>query len=292
MKGRRQRFATKPHDVSLRDLGLVQLFPLWLVSALLAWKALSTVTANVIGNDAHAYWLTGHHNHLYGVGPGKVDAFLYSPAFATAVWPLTHLSYDVFLPLWIVVEVATFAWLLAPLGWRWAVPLLLLCVPVMTQGQIVGLLCVSAVLGLSHPTAWAFPLLTKITSGLGIIWFAARMEWRALGILIGTVAAVSALSIAITPLAWSDWIHFLLRHGGGSGKFLYLRVTVAVLLTALGAKLHKPWVLAPAMWLASPVFVGIVGFSYLTAIPRLLQVQKADGDTLSRVRANAHPAGP
>ena len=30
------------------------------------------------------------------------------------------------------------------------------------------------------PALWAFPLLTKVTPGVGVLWFAVRREWRAL----------------------------------------------------------------------------------------------------------------
>jgi hypothetical protein len=258
-------------DVSLRDLGLLQLFPLWMVSALVAWKALSPLTVDMLGIDTHAYWLTGNHADLYGAGPGKLDAYLYSPAFATFIWPLTQLAYHPFLAVWAAMEVASFAWLLAPLGWRWAVPLLLLLAPVLTQGQIVGFLCIGAVVGMTHPAGWAFPLLTKITSGLGLVWFAVRLEWLSLAKVLGAAATVSVISFAITPGNWLDWISFLLRSGSGSGGLFYFRIVAAVVITAIGARTDKPWLIAPAMWLASPVFVGIVGYSYLTAIPRLLQ---------------------
>lgn len=268
---RLQAGARASTDVSLRDLGLVQLFPLWLVSALIAWKALSPLTVDMLGIDTHAYWLTAHHNDLYGIGPGKLDAYLYSPAFATLIWPLAQLAYHPFLALWAALEVGSFAWLLAPLGWRWAVPLLLLLAPVLTQGQIVGFLCIGAVVGMRHPAGWAFPLLTKITSGLGLVWFAVRMEWLSVAKLLGAAAIVSAISFAFGPRDWLDWISFLVHSGGSSGTLLYVRIVAAVLITAVGARTDRPWLIAPAMWLASPVFVGIVGYSYLTAIPRLLQ---------------------
>jgi hypothetical protein len=264
------RVAARGERVSLRNLGMGSLFPFWLISALLAWKALGHVSSQVLGNDAHAYWLTGHHSHLYEVAPAKLDAFLYSPAFAAVIWPFTHLTYHTFLALWILVEIATFAWLLAPLGWRWATPLLLLCTPVLSQGQIVGLLCISAVVGITHPAAWAFPLLTKISSGVGLVWFAVRGDWAAVTKALAATAAITAVSFVIAPHAWSEWFAFLFRHGGESGWVTYLRMTAAVAVTTIGARTNRPWLLAPAMWLASPVFVGIVGYSYLTAIPRLL----------------------
>jgi Glycosyltransferase family 87 len=287
MPMRLQAGARASTDVSLRDLGLGQLFPLWLVSALIAWKALSPLTVDMLGIDTHAYWLTAHHNNLYGVGPGKLDAYLYSPAFATLIWPLAQLAYHPFLALWAALEVASFAWLLAPLGWRWAVPLLLLLAPVLTQGQIVGFLCIGAVVGMRHPAGWAFPLLTKITSGLGLVWFAVRMEWLSVAKVLGAAAMVSAISFALTPGDWLEWISFLATSGASSSSLFYVRIGLAVLITALGAWTDRPWLIAPAMWLASPVFVGIVGYSYLTAIPRLIQSRNLPSQHLA-----AHQAQP
>jgi hypothetical protein len=268
-------------DVALRDLRLAQLFPLWMLSALIAWKALSPLTVDMLGIDTHAYWLTGNHGNLYGVAPGKIDAFLYSPAFATLISPLTELAYHPFLAVWSGMEIASFAWLLAPLGWRWAVPLLLLLTPVMTQGQIVGFLCISAVVGMTYPAGWVFPLLTKVSSGLGLIWFAARMDWGAVVKVLVATLMVSSISFIITPKYWVDWLQFLLRSGADSGGFLYVRVITAALITAVAARKDKAWLIAPAMWLASPVFVGVVGYSYLTAIPRLLQLQGVPANRLA-----------
>jgi hypothetical protein len=124
-----------------------------------------------------------------------------------------------------------------------------------------------------HPAAWAFPLLTKISSGVGLVWFAVRGDWAAVTKALVTTAAISAVSFVIAPQAWFEWLAFLFRHGGESGWLTYLRMTAAVVLTGIGARTNRPWLVAPAMWLASPVFVGIVGYSYLTAIPRLLQTR-------------------
>ena len=49
-----------------------------------------------------------------------------------------------------------------------------------------------------HPAAWAFPLLTKVTTGVGVLWFAFRRDWRSLGIAIGATAViVLAIEVAL-----------------------------------------------------------------------------------------------
>jgi hypothetical protein len=76
-----------------------------------------------IGQDAHAYWLTARIPHLYTAPPGTHDAFLYSPAFAQVIRPIAELPFDWFVAIMIAIDAACYAWLLAPLGWKWAVPL-------------------------------------------------------------------------------------------------------------------------------------------------------------------------
>ena len=61
------------------------------------------------------------------------------------------------------------------------------------------------------PGTWSFVLLTKVTPGIGLLWFAARREWRNLAIALGVTAAIVAVSMAIDPALWRSWIELLLR---------------------------------------------------------------------------------
>jgi len=249
----------------------VTLPAVWVASAFFAFLFTRVVlSAGILGADAHAYWLTGRHTHLYGPGPRHLDAFLYSPAFATLVWPLTHLAWPLFLGLWVIAEATTFAWLLAPLGWRWSVPLLIACTPELLLGNIYAFLALAAVVGIRHPSAWTFPLLTKLTPALGFVWFAARREWGALTRAVVATVALVTVSVALTPGAWSQWARFILHHGGESGTSLYPRVAAGIVLVVVAAKADRPWLLAPAMLLASPVLGGFFPFTLLSAVPRLL----------------------
>ena len=61
-------------------------------------------------------------------------------------------------------------------------------------GNIHLLLAAAIVLGFRWPGTWAFVLLTKVTPGVGLLWFAVRREWRSLGIALGATAAIVAVS--------------------------------------------------------------------------------------------------
>lgn len=250
--------------------------PVWLGGIYIATTSTRFyVTRDLVGMDAHAYWLTGNGVALYSTGPQSADAFLYSPAFAQLIWPLTLLPWLVFVTLWIVLESATFAWLLVPLGWRWGVPAFLFCLPEIVIGNIYAFLAAAAILGMRWPAVWAFPILTKVTPGLGPLWYAARREWRPLFWAIGGTLVLTVVSLSITPNLWSDWAALLLSSSGSGALWLPLRLVAAVALTIVAARIDKAWLLAVAMLLACPVVAGISVLTILAAIPRLRQTRVA-----------------
>jgi len=223
------------------------------------------------GIDAHAYWLAGRGPVDYSRVAGEIDAYLYSPAFATAVRPLAALDWPFFFAAWVVLQGSLLAWLLKPLPFRWSIPIFLLCVPELVNANIFILLAASAVIGTRYPVSWAFPLLTKITSGVGLFWYAARREWMNVAKILTFTAAIAAVSYILTPNEWQAWFHFLLSNSGGTqdGTVSFvLRCLAAVMTVMWGAKKNLHWVMAPAMVLASPVF-ALPTLTLLAAIPRL-----------------------
>lgn len=264
----------KGEQIRLRDLPVRTLIPLWIALALFMARAIySLADFHGLGVDAHAYWLTAHRPELYTGRPMMQDAYLYSPAFAQLIWPLTQLPWHAFFAVWVIAEAAAFAWLLAPLGWSWGVPAFLLCGFEIAQGNINALLAVVVVLGFRYPAAWALPLLTKIVIGLGPVWFAARREWRSLAVAVGATFGIAAVSAAISPHLWPRWVHFLAS--ASEDPSVAPRVLAAILVTIYAARRDRPWLLAPAIVLASPVLHGIG--QYLTicaAIPRLRRPQR------------------
>lgn len=228
------------------------------------------------GYGARAYWLAWRHDGLYDGQPERVGSYLYTPVFAQVIWPLTLLPWAAFIAVWSSLIGITFAWLLWPLPWSWRILGLLLVVPEIVDANVWAFFAVVLVVGFRRPQAWAFPLLTKVTAGVGVLWFAARREWRPALLALGTTAAVVALSAAVSPSLWHDWLVFV-KDGGGRGSGYatggrivppIVRLPLALVLVVLAARRNQRTWLAWAMLLAAPVF-GTYNFALLAALPRL-----------------------
>jgi len=244
----------------------------WMIAAACAVFFWGYLNQGVHGMDSGAYWLTAHRHDLYGAAPGSVDAYLYSPAFAALLWPVAQLPRHLFIDVWMLAEAVAFGWLLRPLRLRWGVPAFCLCMGEIVVGNIYSFLAVVAVVGARQPAAWALPLLTKITPGLGPVWFAVRREWRALAWSGAVTAGIAVVSFAVNPAGWFDWIRFLVDNAGGSQFLLPLRVAVAAALVAYAAVRRWTWVLPIAMLLANPMVLhSEMALSLLAALPRLIR---------------------
>ncbi len=220
-----------------------------------------------IGVDARAYW---HMDlaHPYGGALGDLSAYLYSPTFAQVMTPFSLLPFPIFLVLWTTLLTLTCAWLIRP--WPWAG--LILFLPISYEllvGNVHFLLAAMAVLGLRSPATWAFGFLTKITPGVGALWYAVVRDWKALLQVVGVTAALVVLSLVIAPPAWADWLSLLLSSTGGS-QFLALRVTVGAILVAIGAATGRRWLVPVAVWLALPI-IYVNSWVILLATIRLRQ---------------------
>lgn len=129
----------------------------------------------------------------------------------------------------------------------------------------------AVVIGFRWPAAWAFVLLTKVTPGVGLLWFAVRREWRPLGIALAVTAIVAAVSFAIAPEAWIDWFRMLAvtRELGGQGVVLPFplapRVFAAAVLVIWGARRNHRWTVPVAAFVALPA-------PWETALPMLVAV--------------------
>jgi hypothetical protein len=261
------------------------LFLIWLVGLVMTFQSVKVaVLSDVLGQDAHAYWLAAQSELVYDRAPGQRDAYLYSPAFLAVIRPLGMLSWPLFLAIWICLEAAVLFWLLKPLPIKWSVPVFLLCMPELLVGNIYVLLAGAAVVGMQKPAAWSFPILTKVTAGIGLLWFAVRGDWRRLLHGVGGLALIVIVSYALDPTQWHAWLRFLIDNRDGtpdSRTSFLLRCLLAVLLVVIGARKQWPWLIAPAMVLASPVLVGLIPLTMLAAIPRLTRLADQDVDLAS-----------
>ena len=208
------------------------------------------------GHDARAYWSAPLADPYEPGSVGQESAYLYSPAFLAVLSPLRALPWPLFVGLWTAGLLVVLFWLARPLLF---LPLLLLALPEIWGGNITILLAAAIVLGFSRPWAWAFPLLTKVTPGVGVLWFAVRREWLNLGLAIAATLAVIAAVALFTPGLWADWFQLLMSSTGSStvaGSVpipLVLRLPFAVALIMFAAWRDQKWLLPIGVLLAMPV---------------------------------------
>ena len=180
--------------------GLILRVVAWSGSIIFAWLSVTLVASDLgFGIDSHAYW-AAWRGEMYDEAPATRDAFLYSPAFAQAIWPLAQLPWPVFATLWGLAATATVIWLALGAGRAWVVPLSLLGTLEVLTGNVNWILALVAVLGLRHPGLWTIALLTKVTPALGPLWFLARGEWRKLAHAVGWAVAVTTVSLSLAKL--------------------------------------------------------------------------------------------
>lgn len=279
---------TQPGEI----LRVVALGVLLGLGVLVAWSiAMMYREMGVFMFDAHAYWLTGQPGDVpYELGPGQADAFLYSPAFAQVIRPLTLLPWPAFAAVWFTLELAAFVWLAKPLGWAWGGVLLVWCVPELMVGNIYAFLAVATVLALSGtPQAWALALLTKPVLGVGMAYHVVRREWRALALATAATSAIVAVSFALDPGGWLSWIGFLQGLAGGDAVgYLRYRLVASLIIVVIAGARGRAWPVPVALLVALPVLGGISAFTILAAIPRLVLVGASEG---LRVRGRWRAAG-
>lgn len=131
-------------------------------------------------------------------------------------------------------------------------------------GNINILLGAMIVAGFRQPAVWSFALLTKVTPGVGLIWFAVRREWRALALAVGATVALAAAAVAIMGTGpWTEWAQILLNRSAVSIPpdalpipFLP-RLALAVVIIAWAARTGRRWLVPMGVVLAMPLLWAI-----------------------------------
>ena len=208
------------------------------------------------GHDARAYWAAPLDDPYEPGTVGHESAYLYSPAFLVALSPLRALPWPIFLGLWTAGLLAVLFWMARPLLF---LPLMVLALPEIWGGNITILLAAAIVIAFSRSVAWAFPLLTKVTPGLGLVWFAVRREWLPFALALAATAGVIAVTALVTPGLWSEWFALLTSSTGSStvpGSVpipLVARLPFAFAVIAFAAWKGQRWLLPIGVLLAMPV---------------------------------------
>jgi hypothetical protein len=251
--------------------------------------------AGTVGLDAYAYWSLDPSD-VYGRAQGAVlgpGAFRYSPLIAQAVMPFGELPWGTFLLLYESALLGTIVWLGRR---RWVPVLAILAFPPVAielyYGNIHLLLAAAVVLGFRHPWAWSFVLLTKITPGVGLAWFAVRREWRSLAVAAAATLGLATISWLAAPDLWREWVATLagnrvVETTNSIGVPLWLRLPAALVLVAWGALGDRRWTVPVAATLALPV-LWIHGLAMLAGVvPLVVRARAAEAAR----RPDARPAG-
>ena len=217
------------------------------------------MTSPASGWDAHVYWSVALSHPYASSTAGVPGAYLYSPAFRQVLEPLAVLPWPVFHGIWTALMLATIVVLCGPFA------VLVIANPIvlfeLQTGNIHALLAVAIVAGFRYPAAWAFVLLTKVTPGIGLVWFAVRREWRNLALALAATALIGLVSFVLAPGLWFGWVRSLVQNAAipssdyGASLFgpLWLRAVVAVVLVSWGGLTDHRWTLPVAATLAIPL---------------------------------------
>jgi len=257
--------------------------------------------------DAYAYWTTRDGVFYDASTTGRIGAYLYSPAFAQLLAPITWLPLAVFTALWTALNCATL-WFLVR---RWALPSLLF-LPIsfeIVSGNVHLLYAAAIVLGFRWSATWALMFLTKVTPGIGVLWYAVRRQWRALAIALTVTAAIVAVTFALDPAAWRTWLDLIRQGASGTGAAggeletvgWYLpvalgpRLVVAAVVVAVAAWRDWRWLLPVGVVLAMPVVwlnsLAVLAACVPLAVPSLMAADRWQTWTWRRRGVAPAPGG-
>jgi Glycosyltransferase family 87 len=202
--------------------------------------------------DARGFWIAWDGG-LYDIPWGEYEAYVYSPAFAQLLWPFTLLPWPVFAAGWTIASIGCLFWMRVP--WMIAFPGV---IDDILRGNIHVFLAASIVLALRRPAAWAFGILTKVTPAIGLVWHMVRAEWRAVAIALGVTGVIVGVSFVFSADLWLEWFGLLADNAGTTARIrviplpLIVRLPIAVVLIAYGARTDRAWLVPIGVMLGLP----------------------------------------
>jgi hypothetical protein len=259
-----QPWLSPPRRRAIRD-GLLVAGAIFNAVVIFGWGS-----RNGLGSDLHPWedarsWWLIDLSDLYGraeISLVASGAFRLSPAVAWLMYPLTWLSWPAFIAVYLALSVVA----VTILGRRWTPILIVAFPPILLEGlngNIHLFMALAIWAGLRWPAAWAFILLTKVTPGVGLVWFVARREWRNLAIAIGATAAIIAVGVLLAPSLWVEWLRFLVRAAELPTvptplPGLPLRLAISIVVIWYAARTDRAWIVPigcmiamPTLWLQS-----------------------------------------
>jgi hypothetical protein len=263
------------------------------------------------GFDAFAYWSIDLSN-LYGRSYGNTSglgAFRYTPAVGQAFSWFDLVPWEVFFAIWFLAMVGILYW---ATGRRPMATLALVALPPIAlelyHGNVHLFMAAAMVVGFRYPAAWAFVILTKITPGVGALWFVFRKEWRAAATVVLATGAIALVSFLLAPGLWWQYVATMMDNldfrpidGYPFDVPQLVRLPIAVALVWWGARTDRRWTVPVAATIGLPL-IWWHGLAMLVAIlpilredaPRVLAGDPAHprpGSLRSPATAAASPPG-
>jgi hypothetical protein len=230
--------------------------------------------------DGLAYWEAGTSSRLYPEfwSESRTGYLFYPPPVAQVSTLLQPIGWPAFIVCFTVLTFLAF-WYCAG---RWSLPLLIIGIPWFLGigpeepakflgyaliGNLQWMLAAATVLALRHPSLWAVELVTKVTTGIGWWWYVIRGEWRAAATGAAASVIIVAISVALSPSSWSDYLGFAARNYSAPDPPLVMlpiplgiRLACAVTLLIWGARTNRAWTVPVACGLS---LVAMWGFAFL-----------------------------
>ena len=213
---------------------------------------------------------------------GRIGAYLCSPAFAQ-LYAAHRAAVNVFTAIWTAINCAALWCLLG----RWSLPsLLFLPIPFeIISGNVHLLYGVAIVVGFRWAASWALMFITKVTPGIGVLWFLVRREWRQFALALGVTAGSSRCrSDRSCRLGAVDRAAPGRPSGRGAGDARHAGLVSrgaaaaatgrAAALVVFAALTDRRWLVPFAVVLALPV-VWLNGLAVLAAVVPLWQARLA-----------------
>jgi hypothetical protein len=208
-------------------------------------------------SDAKGWWMLPLPDPYLIHDYNALRGFWFTPPIAAVFYAFTLLPLTVFLAVWTGLQFLALGLMVG----RWSA--LALLVPIIwweiSSGNIALFLGLAVWIGFRYPAAWSFVLLTKITPGIGLLWFVVRGEWRNLGIALGATALIAAVSYVVAPGLWTEWFDRLTSNVGkeGPGFFtipipLGARLVLAAIIVIWGARTNRRWTVVVATTFGAP----------------------------------------
>jgi hypothetical protein len=226
------------------------------------------------GFDFYAYWAVDPSDP-YRIADG-LGAFHYAPPVIWLAQPFQLLSFDAGYVVWTVLMAVLLVWMTRSWALAWcAFP------PVASElyhGNIDLLLAAALVAGFRVAPTWVLLPLTKITTGINLLWPLIRRDVRPLAsvAIVGLLVVGASLALQGVDL-WRAWVdHLLVRMGrpeaGGAliDVSIWLRLPVAIIAMAWASLTARRWAVPIAVALAMPL-LWFHSLSVLVAIQPLWQ---------------------